>query len=76
MEAAKPEQGAGGLEQCQEVGGTLVVANEQRPALREPRQSSLYHPAARREALLTGGQIELLLRDAAQVRDVVMGRRG
>src|SRR5260221_2776907 len=71
MQATEPEQGAGELEQRQEIGRALVVANEQRPALGEPRQRALDHPASRREPLLPGGQIELLLPEAAQVRHVV-----
>src|SRR5260370_18128347 len=71
MQATEPEQGAGELEQRQEIGRALVVANEQRPALGDPRQRALHHPAARREPLLPGGQIELLLPDAAQLRHVV-----
>src|SRR5260221_9902535 len=72
MQATEPEQGAGELEQRQEIGRALVVANEQRTALGEPRQRALDHPASRREPLLPGGQIELLLPDAAQMRDVVV----
>ena len=72
METTEPEQGAGELEQTEEVGGVLVVAHEQRPALGEPRQRTLDHPAARGEARLAGEQIELLLPDAAQVREVVV----
>src|SRR5260221_14674952 len=72
MQAAKPQQGAGELEQAQEVSRALVVTNEQRAALRKPRQRAFDDPAPRWEALLAGRQIELLLPNTAQVRDVLV----
>src|SRR5215813_4950003 len=72
MQASEPKQRTRELEQRQEVGGMFVVADEQRPALGEPRQRALHHPAPRGEALFSGRQIELFLPDAAQMRDVVM----
>src|SRR5260221_4397055 len=72
MQAAKPQQGAGELEQAQEVSRALVVTNEQRAALREPRQRAFDDPAPRWEALLAGRQIALLLPNTAQVRDVLV----
>jgi len=77
MEAAKPEQGAGKLEQRQEIGRPFVVPvvpDEQRAALEEPGVGALDSPAAGGEARLARG--ELLLADAAQLRDVVVARHG
>jgi len=45
--ASEPEQGAGELEQAQVVARLLVPADEDRPALREPRQRASYYSSAR-----------------------------
>jgi hypothetical protein len=67
METAKPEEGAGELEHAQEVSGVLVVADEQRAALGQPGQRPLHDPTPRREPLLAGRWVQLLLADAPDV---------
>ncbi len=64
-----PQQYAGHLDQPQVVGGLLIVAHQDRPALREPAQRTLYHPTPRRVAF-DARIIELLFADASDVRDV------
>lgn len=68
MEAAKPEEGVGELEQAQEVGAVFDVADEQRAAFGQPRQRPLDHPAfwQQNEALsgsLSLGQLDHLQLD-------------
>jgi hypothetical protein len=76
VQAAKPEECAGELQQPQEVRAVFVIADEQGAAFREPRQRPLDDPPPGRKPLFAGRRIELLLADAADVRDVAMGRRG
>ncbi len=76
MQAAKPEERAGELEQPQEVRAALVVAHQERPALGQPRERPFDDPPARREALLAGRRVQLLLADAPDVGHVaVVGDR-
>lgn len=65
-----PQQDTGHLDQPQVVGGLLLVAHQDRPALRQPAQRALHHPPPRRIAFLAR-DIEFLLTDASDVGDVV-----
>jgi hypothetical protein len=47
MQSAKPEQGAGELEQPAKIGGVFVVAHQERSALGEPSQRALHNPSFR-----------------------------
>jgi hypothetical protein len=76
MQAAKPEQGAGKLEQRQEVGRPFVVPDEQRPAFGEPGKRAFDDPATCGKALLSGDRIEFLFANTAQMRDVGMTGHG
>src|SRR5215216_7042043 len=70
MLTAVPQQDAGYLDEPQVVGGLLLIAHQDRSALREPAQRPLHHPPPRRVALLARGVVELLLADPADVRNV------
>lgn len=56
MQAAKPEERAGELQQPQEVRALLIIADEQRPALGEPRQRPLHQRAAVGLCLWSAGE--------------------
>src|SRR3954451_17473209 len=71
MVTAVPQQGTGYLDEPQVVGGLLLVAHQDRSALREPAQCPLHHPPPRRVALLACVLVEPLLADPADVRHVV-----
>jgi hypothetical protein len=45
VQSAKPEELAGELKQSQEIGGVLVVADQQRTTLGQPRQCPFEDPA-------------------------------
>ena len=65
-----PQQDAGHLDQPQVVRCPLLVAHQDRPALRKPAQRALHYLPPRRVALLAGF-VELLLADASDVGNVV-----
>jgi hypothetical protein len=69
VQAPVPEERAGELDEGEVVGGVLVVADEDRAALREPGECALDDPAAGGVALLPR-LVELLLADAADVGKV------
>src|SRR5918997_223999 len=69
MLTSVPEQDASYLDQPQIVGSLLLIAHQDRPALREPTQCSLHDPPPRRVPLLAR-LVELLLADASDVGHV------
>src|ERR687898_906415 len=66
-----PQQDTGYLDQTQIVGGLLIVAHQDGPALREPTQCTLHYPSPRRVSLLSL-RVFLLFTDLADVRGVAV----
>src|SRR4051812_43016171 len=73
MPTVVPEQYTGHFDQPQVVGGFLLVAHQDRSALRQPAQRALHYPPPppRRVALLCRAGLKLLLADPADVRHVL-----
>lgn len=70
MNTAIPQQGAGELNESEMIEPVLVVADEERAALRQPGQRAFHDPTSRFVFLVSasGG----LFADAANVRNVLM----
>src|ERR671911_3098133 len=66
-----PQQDTGYLDQTQIVGGLLIVAYQDGPALREPTQCTLHYPSPGRVTLLSL-RVFLLFTDLADVRGVAV----
>jgi len=75
MESTAPQQCTGELDEAFVVGRLLVIPDEDRAALRQPREGALDHPASRRVTLLTS-RVELLLANTADVWDESGGLAG
>ena len=60
------------MEQAQVIGGLLVIAHQDRPALGQPAQGAFYHPPAGGEGFLTP-LVQLLLPNSPDMRTVPEG---
>ena len=72
---AVPDEGTSQLKQAQVIGGLLVIAHQDRPALGQPAQGAFYHPPAGREGFLTP-VVQFLLPNSPDMRTVPEGGNG